>query len=143
MAYASRIITAFAKSRRGAAAAEFALVLPALMLLMFGTIQAGLLVFSYNMMTSAARDAARAMAVCSITDPALAKAQALAQLPPWIPAADWTVTADNTAPHATMTISVPSAVAMIINYVPMALPTLTTTVTMLQEPTGYGGGSCS
>ncbi len=129
------------RSKTGAAAVEFALVLPAFAALMFGTIQAGMLIFSYNMMVSAARDATRAMAVCSIDAPT-AKAQALGRLPPWIPSANWSVTADDTDPDATMTISVPTAQAMIISYLPFDLPTLTTTITMLKEPNGYGGGSC-
>ena len=129
-------------STDGAAAVEFALVLPALAALMFGTLQAGLLVFTYNTMVSAARDATRSMAVCSI-DAATAVARAKTYRPPWIPDAAWTISDDNAAPNATMTITVPTTTAMILSYVPFDLPTLTATVTMLEEPEGYGGGSCS
>jgi len=44
---------------RGQALVEFALILPVLLLLIFGTIDAGRLVFTYNTVSNAARDGAR------------------------------------------------------------------------------------
>ena len=67
-------------------------MLPVLLLLMFGTFQTGLLMFSYNVMINAARDTARAMAVCTITDATTATNQVLKNLPAWVPASGWTIT---------------------------------------------------
>jgi len=48
------------KNERGAAAVEFALVLPLLLLLVFGGIEFGLLMFNKQVITNASREAARA-----------------------------------------------------------------------------------
>ena len=45
--------------RRGQALVEFALVLPILLLLMFGIIDAGRLIYAYNTVSNSARNAAR------------------------------------------------------------------------------------
>ncbi len=45
---------------RGIAAAEFALVLPALLLLLFGTIEFGMIMYGREIVTNAAREGARA-----------------------------------------------------------------------------------
>lgn len=50
---------AFHREERGAAAAEFALILPLMLLLVFGFFEAGRLYWSYNTVQAAARDAAR------------------------------------------------------------------------------------
>jgi len=47
------------KTERGAAAVEFALVLPVLVLLLFGVIEFGLLMFNKAVLTNAAREGAR------------------------------------------------------------------------------------
>lgn len=47
------------KSEHGAAAIEFALVLPVLLLLLFGIIEFGLLLFNKAVLTNAAREGAR------------------------------------------------------------------------------------
>lgn len=73
----------------GAAAAEFALLLPVLLLLFFGIVQYGLMFFTYNNMNNAAREGARALAVGDV-DAAGAKSRAEGFL------LDWTV------PHATV-----------------------------------------
>jgi Flp pilus assembly protein TadG len=48
------------KNERGAAAVEFALVLPLLLLLVFGGIEFGLVMFNKQIITNASREAARA-----------------------------------------------------------------------------------
>ena len=48
------------KGQRGAAAIEFAIVLPVLVLLLFGTIEFGLLLFNKQVITNASREGARA-----------------------------------------------------------------------------------
>lgn len=49
----------FTGDQRGAAAAEFALILPLLTMLMFGFYEAGRLYWSYNIVQASVRDAAR------------------------------------------------------------------------------------
>src|SRR3954451_20440555 len=47
------------RSGRGQALVEFALVLPILLLMIFGIVDAGRLIFTYNTISNAARDGAR------------------------------------------------------------------------------------
>lgn len=108
--------------RRGAAAAEFALMLPVLSLLMIGVWQYGTLYYSYNLMTNAARNGARAMAINSAT---IAETQATmkANMPSWIPAGDVTALAQNTttggAATVTTRITVPASKATVFALGPM------------------------
>lgn len=48
------------KEERGAAAVEFAIILPLLMLLIFGGVEFGLVMFNKQVLTNASREAARA-----------------------------------------------------------------------------------
>ena len=57
-----------ALGRDGLAAVEFALILPVLLLFLFGIIQFGFLVSVYNTMVHAAREGARGMAVEQLTE---------------------------------------------------------------------------
>ena len=125
----------------GASAAEFAIVLPLLLLLMLGTLQVSMLMYSYNVMVSAARDTARAMAVCTIQDLPSAIKQARYLQPAWIADGDWVVT-PVIASDVSLSISVDAAKAAIINYIPVDFGTLTTKVVMRKEPLAFGGGSC-
>lgn len=52
--------TKMMKDQLGAAAIEFALILPLLMLVVFGTIEFGLLLFNQHVVTNASREGARA-----------------------------------------------------------------------------------
>jgi len=56
-------ITSLLKDENGAPMVEFALVLPVLLLIFFGIIQFGFIMFTYNNMVQAAREAARTLAV--------------------------------------------------------------------------------
>lgn len=47
-------------NERGVAAAEFALVLPVLLLILFGTIEFGMMMYAREIVTNAAREGARA-----------------------------------------------------------------------------------
>jgi len=131
-----------AASTSGSSAAEFALILPVLMLMLFGTLQVSLLMYSYNAMAGAARDATRAMAVCTVTDAGAAAAQAKANLPAWVKADDWDIDV-KIGSDVSMTIKVDPAKAAIIAYLPFMPDKLTTTVLMRKEPLAAGGGSCS
>ena len=79
-----RLLRALAGHRGGASAAEFALVIPLLVTFLFGSIQYGVMMFTYNLMQDAARDTARGMAVCSI-QPGAEVAHAQAGLPAFLP----------------------------------------------------------
>jgi hypothetical protein len=54
------------KSQKGAAAVEFAIILPLLLLLIFGIIEFGLFLFNRHVITNAVREAARAGIVVRI-----------------------------------------------------------------------------
>jgi Flp pilus assembly protein TadG len=111
-----------AADRRGAAAVEFALLLPLLSLMLTSVWQYGTLFYSYNVMTVAARDGARALANGSATE-AEVKANAKANLPSWLGSGDVTVVARNAASTGTnlveTRITVPAAQATFINIGPM------------------------
>lgn len=64
-------------------AVEFALVLPALMSLMYGTIEFGTMLYAYSSMQTAARDVTRQVAVNAITM-ASGPAEIKSRLPSWM-----------------------------------------------------------
>ncbi len=68
--------------RRGAAAAEFAMVLPVLMGLTFGTFEYGIAFYTFNTMQAAARDVGRQVAVNTLPV-GNAQAEIRARLPGW------------------------------------------------------------
>ena len=131
----SRGPTALLRDRRGAAAVEMALLLPLLTMMVCGTVQYGVLMVTYNSMLNSARNGARALAVGSASESAVA-ASAMASLPSWVPAAAWTVTPKDTAKTGTnqviTEISIPSSKATVLPFMPMP-DTLDVRVVMLKE----------
>ncbi|WP_113719564.1 TadE/TadG family type IV pilus assembly protein [Arthrobacter dokdonensis] len=79
-----RRLTSRLGSERGAAAVEFALVVPVLLLLLFGIIEFGRVYNAQIELTGAAREGARVMAIGN--DPAAARAAAKAGAPSLNPA---------------------------------------------------------
>lgn len=69
--------------RRGAAAAEFALIVPVLTTMIIGSLEFSSIFFSYSAMQSAARDVTRQVAVNTIVEGA-AEAAVRARLPVWM-----------------------------------------------------------
>lgn len=125
-------------NERGAAAVEFALVLPLLFAVLFGIIQFGALFFLHNNMVNAAREAARKLAVGDITTVAQAQATANAYLASWGLAFTVTPTI-GVAPGSDMivTVTVPMKSATLIDVIgvfsPSSNPVLRATVTMRKE----------
>jgi len=62
---------------RGASAVEFALVLPVLMLILFGTIEFGMVMYSREVLTNASREGARAGIVQQIPKPTTGEIQSV------------------------------------------------------------------
>lgn len=118
----------------GASAAEFAMILPLLLLFLFGIVQYGIMFFAYNNMSNAAREGARAMAVGEV-DAAGAQTLAGSYLVGWtqddaIIAADTITQAE--IDFARVRISVPGAKAGVVDYGPSPA-TISATVLMRIE----------
>jgi Flp pilus assembly protein TadG len=108
------------RARSGAAAVEFAIVLPIFLMILFGIIQFGSVLFLHNNMVNAARETVRRMSVAEL-DATTAPAYAQNYLSNW--SLTFTVTASE--PPATsdvsVQISVPAADAALVNF-PIAWP---------------------
>jgi len=102
---------------RGAAAVEFALILPLLVLLIFGIVEFGR---AYNVqisITNAAREGARVMAVHN--DPAMARSAASAAAPAVTPAiapGNVTVSPANCVAGATVTVTIRYTVTLMTGF---------------------------
>lgn len=103
----------------GAAMAEFALVLPLLLLIVTGTLQYGMLMYTYNSMITGARSAARA---ASLGDQTTAQIETAAKS--WLPGfVDRTAVVVTTTALAgdrvQVNVSMPSSKATVLPFVPM------------------------
>jgi Flp pilus assembly protein TadG len=119
--------------RTAAAAAELALVLPLLVLFVFGIVQYGTMFYAYNNMNNAAREAARALAV-GAEDEEGAEDLADEHLVGWLDGA--TINAADASSTGTdfvrVQISVSGSQAGMVPYAP-APSTLTARVLMREE----------
>lgn len=104
-------------SRSGAVAAEFALIVPLLSVLLFGVLQFGFAIYTYSAMETAARTGARQIAFG--TNVATAEAATRAALPPWVAGAATVNTVADDDGFARLTVSVPGSSAAILSLVPM------------------------
>lgn len=123
------------RGESGAAAVEFAIVLPIFLAMLFGIIQFGAVLFLHNNMVNAARETARRMAVAELT---AAQADAFAQTY----LAGWNVTfnvfATEPAPGTIngdvfVQITAPAADAALINFPLPWSGNLVAEVTMRRE----------
>ncbi len=108
----------------GASAAEFALVLPILITVLFGVIQFGSVLFVYNNMQNAAREAAREFAVGKLTTEAATRAYAENYLANWDLPFNVVVSLPGTQPAPNdkdikVTITAPAAQAALIGFPPL------------------------
>ena len=101
----------------GAAAAELALLLPLLMLMLFGLVQLGFAIYTYNAMLNSARAGARLVVFGS--DSAAATAAVRGQLPRWVAGAATITITENDAGLARVQIAVPGSAAALMSVVPM------------------------
>ena len=108
------------KDRRGAAAFEFALMVPMLMTIALGIVQYGTLYYTYSSMIAAARTAARAVAIGS-QNVSTAAATARTNLPTWVPSGNYTIVVTDAAAGSEVSaqITAPSNKATIAPYLPM------------------------
>jgi Flp pilus assembly protein TadG len=107
------------RSRSGAAAVEFAIVLPIFLMLLFGIIQFGAVLFLHNNMVNAAREAARRMSVDESFDSGQAQTYAQNYLADWNLAFSVTASAPasgSTSGDILVQISVPAADAALVNF---------------------------
>jgi hypothetical protein len=109
-----------AACRKGATAAEFALLLPVLMLLFSAIIQYGTLMFTYNTMISAARSGARAASIAGVAE-ADVETTVRNMLPGWVSpgAVEVVSTPTNDGLGVRVVVTVPSETATVLRYGPM------------------------
>lgn len=124
----NRFARGFARDRRGAAAAEFAIIAPVMALMLFGTVQYGVLWYSYTAMINSARNGARLVAF-RLTSPTAVQASVRAMLPGWIASAATVTVQENDAGNARVTISVAGTTASLVGLAPVPA-TITASITM-------------
>jgi Flp pilus assembly protein TadG len=120
-------LTRLRQQRSGAAAAEMALLLPLLFLMLFGVVQLGFAIYTFNAMQNSARTGARLVVFGSA--PAAAVTAVRGQLPPWVANAAVITVTENVGGLARVRVSVPGASAALMRLVPMPT-TLDADVTM-------------
>ncbi|GJD95817.1 TadE/TadG family type IV pilus assembly protein [Methylobacterium iners] len=125
---------------RGTSAVEFALLIPVFLILVMGTIEFGMIAYTYNASTSAARNVARQLATnrIKVSD---ASEKAKENLPNWVKSSATVAVSQSNAsdPNSnefTVDIKVPAGDAAISNVLIWAYGALVinTKVTMQQEP---------
>lgn len=111
-------------NERGAAAVEFALVLPVLVLLLMGLIEFSILFNTQISLTNAAREGARSMAIHN--NPAIAKADAIAAAPsvvnPKVVTANVAVTPIDCVSGATATVTITYPAPLLTGFFGVTLP---------------------
>jgi Flp pilus assembly protein TadG len=103
--------------RSGAAAAEMALIIPLLSMMIFGVMQYGFMIYTSNSMTTTARNGARLIAFGQ--NRAAAEAHVRQNLPGWVASEATISTVENDNGVARITVSVPGSSAAIIGLLPM------------------------
>jgi hypothetical protein len=110
------ILQRFRQDRKGAAAVEMALLLPALLGMTFTVIELGFAGVTYSAMMSSARTGAREMTFGM--NSAAARTAVRGQLPGWVRAEATIVATENDSGMSRVQISVPAAEAALIPFIP-------------------------
>jgi Flp pilus assembly protein TadG len=124
--------------RDGAVAAEFGLVAPLMIAMLMGTLEYGLIIFSYSSMQTAARDVARQVSVNTISV-AAAEDAAKQKVAPWMRddvnvSISESASGDPATNVITMQLDVPASKAAPVSFFSKAADwTLSTQVEMKQE----------
>jgi Flp pilus assembly pilin Flp len=127
-----RQTSALRQDRRGASAAEFALLLPVLLLILVGTIQYGVMMFTYNSMLTAARAGARIAALGSANNAAV-EAMVQSMLPGWVDRDLVEVESTSIAGNQVrVEVSMPSPTSTVLQLGPMP-DAIAASVVMLRE----------
>lgn len=124
----------------GTSAVEFGFIAPVLLVLVLGSIEFGLITFTFISAETAARDVTRRLSLNQITA-SQAPAIASGELPSWV-SSSATITVTQSAPtdppnnQFTVSIAIPATKATPTNVLSWAYGTLTlkAAVTMQQEP---------
>jgi Flp pilus assembly protein TadG len=105
------------RQKSGAVAAEFALIVPLLSVMLFGVLQFGFAIYTYNAMETAARTGARQIVFG--TNVATAESATRASLPGWVADEATVNSVEDDDGIARMTVTVPGSSAAILGLVPM------------------------
>lgn len=131
----------YCKNKRGQSIVEFALVLPILLLIVFGIVHFGFLFYSYLTVNEAAREGARSAVVGETDAVVRARVQTASTLAIPNPAVNIVITPADTArivgQPVTVTVTMPTPVPVNLPFVSTFVPAggLTGTVTMRVENT--------
>jgi Flp pilus assembly protein TadG len=127
-----RLVGRLVRSRSGVAASEFAMILPLILIMLFGMLQYGIMMMTYNSMLNGARSAARAASLGDSSE-AVIKAELKNWLPAWVPSDVVTVSITNVGTNdVRVNVSLPSANATVLRLGPMP-EFLTASVVMARE----------
>jgi Flp pilus assembly protein TadG len=134
----AKMLLRLARDRRAAAAAEFALVLPLFLVMMCGTLQYGVLFYTWNVALNGARNAARSLAVGKVNAEG-AETIMVDALPAWVTAdpdaeddIDASATDNVVGSDVTAQITFPSSRATFLPLAPMPA-NVSATVRMVKE----------
>jgi Flp pilus assembly protein TadG len=105
------------RRKSGAIAAEFALIVPLVSVMLFGVLQFGFAIYTYNAMETAARTGARQIVFG--TNVAAAESATRASLPGWVADEATVNSVEDDDGIARMTVTVPGSSAAILGLVPM------------------------
>lgn len=116
-----KILSRLKKSRSGQALVEFALVLPILLIVVLGSIDAGWLLYAKISVTAAAREAARAVSVLDETEYATAHAVATGKLTTVPGSETVSVTPSSYTEGAKVTVIVSTSVTPLVGFLPASI----------------------